>query len=105
VISALQCSGNRGGEGLQERTVDNEFSWGIGSGLMGNAVWGGVSLLSALKHYGLLMENGCVSGSDDCGHVVLEGADGYVTSVPLAALHDDCLLVTSMNGQARGSFL
>ncbi len=79
VVSVLQCTGNRAGEGATAMTRDNQFFWNIGPGMMGNAVWGGVTLRDALRLSGLVGAED--NFRDSHKHVVLRGADGYSTSV------------------------
>lgn len=91
VVSVVQCAGNRGGE----RKEKSQFEKNIGVGLIGNAKWSGFRIRDVLE------KSKTITSSDysDC-HLVMEGMDGYYTSIPLRLLHDDSLIATHMNGEA-----
>ena len=63
----------------------------VGGKQFGNARWTGVSMREVLNKAGI---------KDGVRNVILRGADGYDTSIPIKdALHEDVLLVYKMNGE------
>jgi DMSO/TMAO reductase YedYZ molybdopterin-dependent catalytic subunit len=119
VTAVVQCGGNRANENIRMRGHSG-FTAGpferIGVGMCGNARWGGIPLGAVLGGlFPELLLPTATSGGDggglsdiDARHVEFEGADGYVTSVPLSwvlggqggesADANCCLLATHMNG-------
>ena len=100
--STLQCSGNRGSEmnALAPTSFSKTPFRKIQTGMLGNAIWTGVKLSDVLlKKFPQLKNDHDHHG---CHHVEFEGADGYITSVPLSRLLDpsyDALLCWEMNGE------
>ena len=73
VMRTLECIGNP-----------------VGGHLMGNAMWKGVSLAALLDRAGV---------KPGASHVIMDGADEYFTSLPLAKLQNEqALLAYEMNG-------
>ena len=104
--SILQCAGNRASEDLaatgKSGFTGTPFAH-ITQGMVGNAEWAGISLADVLVALYPEICAGLLKGSDDIEwHVVLEGADGYSASTPLARIlkkENECLLATHMNGE------
>jgi sulfite oxidase len=95
VTATLQCAGNRRRELFDVRPIDGEIPWG--PGVIGTAVWGGVSLVDVLAQAGVRA---------DASHVELVGGDldpqgrSFGGSIPVAkALSPEVLLATTMNGE------
>jgi sulfite oxidase len=94
VLATLECAGNRRRELLDVRPIDGEIPWG--PGVIGTAIWTGVSLADVLARAGI---------RDGATHVELIGCDldpearSFGGSIPLAkASSAEVLLATKMNG-------
>ncbi|HEX3874015.1 MAG TPA: molybdopterin-dependent oxidoreductase, partial [Solirubrobacteraceae bacterium] len=94
VLATLQCAGNRRSELLDVRPIDGEIPWG--PGVIGTAVWTGVSLADVLARAGV---------REGATHVEFIGCDvdpearNFGCSIPLAkASSAEVLLATKMNG-------
>ena len=101
ISSTLQCSGNRASEmiALAPTSFSQTPFRKIQTGMLGNAIWTGVKLSDVLLKQFPQLKNDHHHGHH---HVEFEGADGYVTSVPLSRLLDpsyDALLCWEMNGE------
>ena len=95
VTATLQCAGNRRSELIAVRPIEGEIPWG--PGVIGTAVWCGVSLADLLTRAGVRA---------DATHVELIGEDvdpdgrSFGGSIPLAkALSGEVLLADRMNGE------
>jgi sulfite oxidase len=110
VTSVLQCAGNRANENIRMRGLSgfsNTPFESITVGMLGNAVWGGPRLLDVLDELYPQLQLKTAAGLAErvAGkHVELEGADQYVTSIPLervveAGGANAVLLATTMNGE------
>lgn len=108
VVSTLQCTGNRAQQMVREakrRGDAGRFDGGtfetIGVGMLGCAVWEGPRLRDVLlRAYPWL--DGLSSVQLRELHCVMEGVDGYETSVPLGLAMDetrDALVALRMNGE------
>jgi sulfite oxidase len=93
VTATLQCAGNRRSELLAVAPIDGEIPWG--AGVIGTAIWGGVSLADVLEAAGV---------ASRARHVELTGGDldpagrCFGGSIPLAkALSAEVLIATTMN--------
>ena len=76
---------------VEQETTMQCISYGVGSGLISNAVWKGVSLPALLAQ---------ARPKDDCGGVLFHAADGFFETIPLAKLGEaTTLLAYEMNGQ------
>jgi sulfite oxidase len=105
VGSVLQCAGNRGRENIEmlgPSAFSGTLSEDTGPGLVSNARWSGLPLVTVLAH-----QFPDLQLDDPRAHLVLHGADGFHTSVPLCAIAgpdcperaSSCLLATHMNGE------
>ncbi len=101
VVSVLQCTGNRAGEGSSGMSRDNQFFYNIGPGMIGNAVWGGVALRDALRLAGLVGADEDLHTSHK--HVVLLGADGYSASVRVCGRGGHNAYVFALSDSALGT--
>jgi len=114
ITSVLQCAGNRTSEDIIATGVHGNGLVGtphqdIGSGMMGNARWGGIRLADLLEHYFPVQcrqqrQLGfCSQEQDqelDRWHVHFLGADEYESSTPLAHVlqtRSECIVATEMN--------
>ncbi len=76
---------------VEQETTMQCISYGVGSGLISNAVWKGVPLPTLLARARPKM---------DCGGVLFHAADGFFETIPLAKLGETTtLLAYEMNGQ------
>jgi DMSO/TMAO reductase YedYZ molybdopterin-dependent catalytic subunit len=76
---------------VEQETTMQCISYGVGSGLISNAVWKGVPLPALLAQ---------ARPKNDCGGVLFHAADGFFETIPLAKLGEaTTLLAYEMNGQ------
>ena len=109
ITSVLQCAGNRAKESIEKNGSSSKMigkpSENVDYGLVGNAKWSGILLEKVLLDVYPELNNIQLSELEK-KHLVLYGADDYVSSVPLKKIIGDksrknnCLLATHMNGQS-----
>ena len=88
IVATLQCAGNRRRELSAVGDLSGEIPWGAEA--IGTAVWRGVRLSEVCARAGV---------APGAAHVVFEGYDDYVVSIPLAkALAAETILVYAVNG-------
>ncbi len=76
---------------VEQETTLQCISYGVGSGLISNAVWKGVPLPTLLA---------MVKPKEDCAAVLFHAADGYYETFPLAKANEMTTLVAyEMNGE------
>ncbi len=97
VTSTIQCGGNRRGE-MNQAGKTSGNAWGTGA--ISNAEWGGVLLRDLLARCGL--ESPEAAKRAGVAHIIMEGADGTIASIPVdKATSDkgDVILAYEMNGE------
>ena len=76
---------------VEQETTIQCISYGVGSGLISNAMWKGVPLPTLLAQ---------ARPKADCGGVLFHAADGFFETIPLAKMSEPTtLLAYEMNGQ------
>ena len=76
---------------VEQETTIQCISYGVGSGLMSNALWKGVPLPTLLAE---------AKPKADCGGVLFHAADGFFETIPLAKMGEATTLIAyEMNGQ------
>ena len=76
---------------VEQETTIQCISYGVGSGLISNALWKGVPLPTLLAQ---------AKPKADCGGVLFHAADGFFETIPLAKLSEATTLIAyEMNGQ------
>ena len=96
VMAAMQCAGNRRADLHEVRPVMGD-KWSAGA--IGNAVWGGVSLVDVLRAAGAETDAWLHVAFDACDSVAEGGRFGV--SIPMAkALCPDVVLAFAMNDEA-----
>ncbi|WP_428490489.1 molybdopterin-dependent oxidoreductase [Rhodopila sp.] len=96
VMAVMQCAGNRRADLHEVRPVMGD-PWSAGA--IGNALWGGVSLVDVLRAAGAETDAGLHVAFDACDSVAEGGRFGV--SIPMTKAHcPDVVLAFAMNDEA-----